>query len=202
MNTFGAAVSLDPAAGRNMPIRPVLDGAFITSPLDLSGTFPAQSKPLLITSTANEAGFGIYNVFGQPVPPTSLQYICDATFGPDRTNVILANPLYSPVLAPDGTCDIRTQLQTIGTDYLWRCSSWSFARSWVQNGGTAYVAQYVLGASYPGNEVVPYCTQPGVVCHQDDIEIVVCDFPLMIPCSFYAAPSLILITLSCFLHTC
>jgi len=42
----------------------------------------------------------------------------------------------------------------------------------VQNGGTAYVGKYLVGATYPGNEGVPYCTQPGIVCHQDDIEIV------------------------------
>jgi hypothetical protein len=69
--------------------------------------------------------------------------------------------------------DARVQLQELGTDYLWRCSAWTFARNWVQNGGTAYVGKYLVGATYPGNGEVPYCIQPGIVCHQDDIEIVV-----------------------------
>lgn len=177
MNTFSAALTLDPATGRNVPIRPVLDGSLITSPLDSSSPdFPSQNKPLLITSVAQEAGFAIYGLFTQPLPQAVLRDVCVATFGVNRTDIILANPLYAPTIAADGTSDIREQLQKIGTDYLWRCSSWSFARSWVQNGGTAYVGEYIVGASYPGNEVVPYCTQPGIVCHQDDIEIVVSNF--------------------------
>lgn len=173
MSTFGAAPTLDPAAGTNVPIRPVLDGSLITFPLDLSGPFPAQNKPLLITSVAQEAGFAIYTFFTQPLPQAILRDISVATFGTNRTDIILANPLYAPTVAPDGTSDIRPLLQTIGTDSLWRCSSWSFARSWVQSGGTAYVGEYIVGASYPGNEVALYCTQPGIVCHQDDIEIIV-----------------------------
>ena len=182
MSTFGAAPTLDPAAGSNVPIRPVLDGSLITSPLDLSGAFPAQNKPLLITSVAQEAGFAIYSYFTQPLPQAVLRDISVATFGTNRTDIILANPLYAPTVAPDGTSDIRPLLQKIGTDSLWRCSSWSFARSWVQSGGTAYVGEYIVGASYPGNEVAPYCTQPGIVCHQDDIEIVVSSFHQRIHC--------------------
>jgi len=55
---------------------------------------------------------------------------------------------------------------------LWKCSSWTFVRNWVANGGKAYVGLYVAGATYPGNEQAPFCTLPGSVCHQDDIEIV------------------------------
>jgi hypothetical protein len=173
-DTYISAARLDPAAGQNEPLRPTLDGSFITVPLDLSGAFPAQDKPLLITTVAQEAGSAIYNIFPQPLPDAALRNICLATFGANRTDIILANTLYTPVFAPDGSSDIRPQLEQIGTDYLWRCSSWSFARSWVQNGGTAFVGEYVVGATYPGNEGISYCTQPGIVCHEGDIEIVVC----------------------------
>ena len=170
METFQTAFTLDPAAGQGEPLRPLLDGSFISAPLDLSGEFPTQIKPLLITTVAQEAGLTIYGLFPQPLPEPALGNICSATFGPNRTGVILANPLYVP---PNGSHDIRPQLEEIGTDSMWRCSSWSFARSWVQNGGTAFVGKYVVGASYPGNGAVSYCSQPGIVCHQDDIEIVV-----------------------------
>lgn len=176
MDTFSAAVNLDPAAGSNEPFRPMLDGSFVTAPLDLSGAFPAQYKSLLITTVAQEAGSAIYTAFPQPLPEAALRTICLATFGANRTDVVLANTLYAPVVAPDGSCDIRPQLEEIGTDYLWRCSSWSFARSWVQNGGTAFVGEYIVGATYPGNEAISYCLQPGIVCHEDDILIVVCSF--------------------------
>jgi len=176
--TFATAVTLDPAAGQNEPFRPVLDGTFITSPLDLSSPFPDQSKRLLITTVAQDAGFAIYSAFPQSLPEPALRPILLATFGTSRTDEIITNPLYTPVIASDGSSDIRPQLQLIGTDYLWRCSSWSFARNWVQSGGTAFVGEYIVGSTYPGNEATPYCTQAGITCHQDDILMVVCLFSL------------------------
>jgi carboxylesterase type B len=171
MDVFDNAINLDPAAGSNEPIRPVLDGSFIISPLDSTAAFPSVSKPVLITSVAQDAGFAIYLGFPSPVPEDEFSLVCNATFGPARTAIVVASPFYPPVNI-DGSVDARVQLQTLGTDYLWRCSGWTFARNWVQHGGTAYVGQFVVGATYPGNEAVPYCTQPGIVCHQDDIEIV------------------------------
>lgn len=173
---YGTAIDLDPAAGRNQPIRPVLDGSFITVPLDSTGAFPSQNKPLLLTTVSHEAAYAIYKSF-PALPEEAFPPICAATFGPDRTDVVINAPFYAPVpSAIDGSVDARVQLQNVGTDYLWKCSSWTFARSWVQHGGSAFVGQYVVGASYPGNEAVPYCSTPGVLCHQDDILIVVCIF--------------------------
>ena len=154
-------------------MRPVLDGSFITTPLDSTAPFPPVRKPLLITSVANEAGPTIYSTFTSPLPESAFSPICQATFlSTQRTDIIVSSPFYS--FPPSGgSIDARIQLQELGTDYIWRCSAWTFARNWVQNGGTAYVGKYLVGATYPGNEEVSYCTQPGIVCHQDDIEIVV-----------------------------
>ena len=85
---------------------------------------------------------------------------------------LLAYPGYQ---VPNGTADARVQLEQIGTDQIWRCPTWTFARSWTQNGGRAFVAHYTLGATYFDNEDVPYCSEAGIVCHEDDIEIVVRD---------------------------
>jgi len=95
-----------------------------------------------------------------------------ATFGDPRTGVLLESKFYTIPVTTNGTTDARVQLERMGTDYLWKCSTWSFARSWVASGGTAYVGLYTVGATYPGNEAVPFCTSSGAVCHQDDIEIV------------------------------
>ncbi|KAF9566309.1 alpha/beta-hydrolase, partial [Agrocybe pediades] len=169
---FGSAADLDPAAGKNQPIRPVLDGSLITSPLDSTRPFPTQTKPLLITTVSEEAAFAIYSSFPDPLPEEAFEPICDATFGEPRTSQIVSSPLYSPIPSVNGDVDARSQLQTLGTDYLWKCSGWTFARNWVGHGGKAYVGQFVVGSTYPGNEAVPFCTQPGIVCHQDDIKIV------------------------------
>ena len=122
---------------------------------------------------ANEAGPAIYGGFTDPLPQSAFLPICQATFlSTERTNIITSSPFYS-FPPSDSVVDARIQLQELGTDYLWRCSAWTFARNWVAHGGTAYVGKYLLGATYPGNEEVPFCTQPGIVCHEDDIEIVV-----------------------------
>ncbi|KAH9483951.1 cAMP-regulated D2 protein [Psilocybe cubensis] len=167
-NAFG----LDPSTGRNVPIRPVLDGSVINTPLDSTKPFPTVSKPVLLTTVTQEAAFAIYSAFTTPLPEQALIPVCDDTFGEERTDVVVSSPHYAVPPGVNGTFDARVQLQTIGTDYLWKCSGWTFARNWVQHGGTAYVGQFVVGASYPGNEAVPYCLTPGVVCHQDDIQIV------------------------------
>jgi carboxylesterase type B len=175
-----AFYDIDPSVGQGEPIRVVHDGVFITSPLDSTAPFPHVSKPLLISTVRDEAAFAIYGAITNPLPSNMLDPVVNATFGSPRTDQIVSSSRYVVPAPPKGstkdTVDARAQLEELGTDYLWRCSSWTFARNWVQNGGSAYVGMYVVGATYPGNEAVPYCTQPGVVCHQDDIEIVVCSF--------------------------
>jgi carboxylesterase type B len=171
MNLFNDAVNLDPSTGIAEPIRPVKDGSFITSPLDATAPFPRETKPLLITNVNNESTFEIFGAFTDPLPMNAFAPIVNQTFGSPRTQTILSSSFYAVNSSASG--DARFNLQVLGTDYLWKCSGWTFARNWVNNGGQAYVGMYVLGATYPGNEQVPACTQPGVVCHQDDIEIVV-----------------------------
>jgi hypothetical protein len=171
MNLFGDAINLDPSAGNAMPIRPVKDGSFITSPLDTTAPFPKETKPLLISTVNNESAYDIFGVFPDPLPLSEFGPLVNATFGTPRTQTILSSSFYA--VNSSGSGDARYNLQVLGTDSLWKCSSWTFARNWVNNGGQAYVGMYVVGATYPGNEQVSACTQPGVVCHQDDIEIVV-----------------------------
>ena len=185
---FNDAMNIDPSTGSFEPIRPVRDGSFITSPLDSTASFPSVSKPVLISTVLNEAGGAIFGQFPQPLPSSLLSPVCEASLGPTRTSTILSSGEYPAVrYAADGTIDARYQLEAIGTDYMWRCSSWTFSRNWVQNGGKAFVGLYTVGASYPGNDAISYCTQPGVVCHQDDIEIVVRLVANFCPCQIYLA---------------
>lgn len=166
-----ASADIDPSISTAEPIRVVRDGSFITTPLDSTAPFPHVSKPLLISTVLNEAGYAIYNSFDTTVPENELGYIVNFTFSSPRTQQIMSSGQYPPQ-GPAATADARVQLQLMGTDYIWKCAAWTFARNWVQNGGQAFVGMYVVGATYPGNNQVPYCTSKGVVCHQDDIEIV------------------------------
>lgn len=172
MSLYYNAPSIAPSAGPAEPIRPVLDGSLLTSPLDNTAPFPTVTKPLMISTVATEAGPDIYGPFPSPLNESLFKPICNASLGPQRTAAIISSPYYAPVKLSDGTVDARAQLQLLGTDQLWRCPSWTFARSWVQHGGKVYVAEYTVGATYPANTGIPFCTQSGSVCHQDDIMIV------------------------------
>lgn len=166
---FFQAMFLNPAAGQGEPIRPVHDGKLITNTLTTSSPFPHVSKPILVTTVLNEAGPTIYEMFSSPVPPPDSVQIIYGLLGSPRADTILASQRY----ATQTTGDARPSLEKLGTDYLWKCASWTFSRSWASNGGNTYVGLYVIGATYPTNAGFPFCTTNGSVCHQDDIQIVV-----------------------------
>ncbi|PCH37718.1 alpha/beta-hydrolase [Wolfiporia cocos MD-104 SS10] len=172
-NLIGNASYLCPASGSE-PMRPVRDGVLITSPLDSTAPFPAVSKPLLLTTVLDEAMLTIYGEFPDPIGTAVYVEVVDDAFGQPRAGRLLSTSEYivEASSTADVTTDARPQLQTMGTDQVWRCATWTFARNWVSNGGTVYVGLYVVGATYPGNSAVPECLDSGSVCHQDDIEIV------------------------------
>ena len=157
-------------------MRPVHDGVLITSTLDSSSPFPQVSKPIILSTVMNEAGPTIYGSFPSPIYASTYEEIVYSSFEEPEANNILAYPDYQvPSYTDDQPTDSRIQLEQLGTDEIWRCPTWTFARSWTQNGGSAFVAHYTVGATYPDNEDIPYCSEAGVVCHEDDIEIVVRD---------------------------
>ncbi|KAI0282702.1 Alpha/Beta hydrolase protein [Russula brevipes] len=115
----------------------------------------------------------IYGWFTTPMDTSLYTAVVRSAFEEPRASNLLAFPGYQvPVLADGQTADARVQLEKMGTDQVWRCATWTFARNWIQNGGRAFVAQYTIGATYPDNQGNAFCSGTGVVCHEDDIEIV------------------------------
>jgi len=169
---YSQAMSLDPAAGQGEPIRPVRDGKLITHTLTTSSPFPQVSKPILVTTVADEAGPAIYGYFDSPVSEQDFFRSVYGTFGDSTGDVVLRSQYYT-VQIRGGAFDARPSLKKMGTDSLWRCASWTFSRTWASKGGTVYAGVYVLGATYPTNRKIAFCTSSGSVCHQDDIQIVV-----------------------------
>jgi len=170
---FNNAMSIDSSATWEEPMRPVHDGVLIASTLDSSSPFPQVSKPIILSTVANEAGPAIYGSIPSPIDASTYESIVQSSFGEPGASNLLAYPGYQ---VPNGQpTDARIQLEQMGTDQIWRCPTWTFARSWTQNGGSAFVAHYTVGATYPDNNGVPYCSGADVVCHEDDIEIVVRD---------------------------
>ena len=133
----------------------------------------------MISTVLNDAGPAIYISFPEPLSESDFRPICNASLGPARTSSIIGSNFYGPVVLLDEAVDARDQLQLLGTDQMWKCASWTFARNWARHGGTAYVGLFTVGATYPPNTKIPFCGQTGNVCHQDDIMIVVgfCSLP-------------------------
>ncbi|KAI0340606.1 alpha/beta-hydrolase [Trametopsis cervina] len=169
-NLINTAMTLDLSTGIGEPIRLVKDGSLITTPLDSTAPFPSVSKPILLSTVKNEAGLSI---FGSVPAITASTYVStlSSSFGDDGSTKILDNSNYA-ALNSSSDEDQRPVLEKLGTDQIWRCPTWTFARNWVGHGGKAFVGLYDVGASYPGNSGVEFCTEPGIICHQDDIEIV------------------------------
>jgi len=168
------AVDIDPSATRAEPMRPVYDGTLITSTLDSTTPFPKVSKPVILSTVVNEAAPTIYGLFTDPMNLSSYEAVVRASLEEPRASNLLTSPYYRvPVLRDGRATDARVELEKLGSDQVWRCATWTFARSWTQHGGKAYVALYTVGATYPDNQAIPYCTEAHVVCHEDDIQIVV-----------------------------
>ncbi|KAI0053905.1 alpha/beta-hydrolase [Auriscalpium vulgare] len=166
-------INIDASATIEEPMRPVHDGTLITSTLDSTTPFPSVSKPVLVTTVQNEAGPAIYTAFQDPIAASFFDEVVQGSFEEPRASNLLASTNYAvPVLADGQAADARVQLEAMGTDQVWRCASWSFARSWATHGANAFVGLYTVGSTYPDNTGVPFCTQSGSVCHEDDIEIV------------------------------
>ncbi|KAF7311334.1 Carboxylic ester hydrolase [Mycena kentingensis (nom. inval.)] len=166
LSLSNAAMDIDESTGVGEPIRPVRDNKLVTTPLDLTAPFPSQSKPLLLTTVKNEAGPTIFGMFDSALPSAATSLVCDASLGADRTSLVADSGFYDFSLS-----DIRAPLEALGTDYMWRCPTHSLARQWVAKGGKAFVGEFVTGATYPGNDAIPFCAAGGI-CHQDDIFIV------------------------------
>ena len=172
---FMSAPQIDPAAGAFEPMRPVRDTSLIDTSLTSSTPFPSVSKNVLITTVKDEAGNAIFSINPDFVSQTDFPNVVNGTFGEPRTSQLLASGQYAPPQSATNNgsdADARLQLVDLGTDYMWRCPSWTFARSWSAHGGQTYVGEYTLGSKYPANAGVDFCQEAGSVCHEDDIQIV------------------------------
>jgi Carboxylesterase family len=155
-------------------MRPVHDGTLITSTLDSTTPFPWVSKTIILSNVLNEAGPTTFHTFPDPMNTSLYSTVVHASIEEPKASNLLASPYYQvPVLANNQAADARVELEKLGTDEVWRCPTWTFARSWTRHGGKVFVGLYTIGATYPDNEGIPFCTETGSVCHEDDIEIVV-----------------------------
>jgi hypothetical protein len=159
---------IDITTAGSQPIRVVHDGQFIQYTLTGS-SFPSTLKPIALTTVNMEAGPAIYNSNITPTPASGWDQSLAPSFSPQEIQEIDGSGFYT---FPPNSPDIRPQLVNLGTDQIWRCPTWTFARAWAQHGGSAYTGVFDVGTVYPDSASLPFCSATNV-CHEGDIEIVV-----------------------------
>ncbi|KAG8712136.1 hypothetical protein FRC11_000948 [Ceratobasidium sp. 423] len=164
-----------PVTNGGTPMRPFHDGQLLQHTLT-GNSFPATAdlKPVLVLTVKDEAGSSI----GQNLPAGFPTAYFDSTvsqfYDTDRTSKIVSSDNYNPDSygAQAGYPDddkTRTALSQLFTDGYWRCPGWTFGRGWASKGGNVYTGEFQVGATYPPNQDISFCS--GKVCHQDDIYI-------------------------------
>jgi carboxylesterase type B len=156
------------------PIRIVHDGSFVTTTLTGS-SFPSTLKPIVVTTVNKEAGPAILAQHSDAVPGSDWDDIIDSSF-PVNPDMVLSSTWY-PAPA-DSVVDTRPELITLGTDQIWRCPTWTLARTWASLGGAVYTGVINIGNVYVDSIGNPFCDETDV-CHEGDIEILVCLFFLL-----------------------
>lgn len=173
----GVAYGVDPSVGNGEPLRPTVDGTTIK--YTLTTTFPPTKRPILMTTNKNEGGQAVGQWFPQGYSTDAFLPAIQSTLGNDRAATVNNSPYYNPTgsnlvqpYVQNGDVT-RQAFDRVGTDQSWRCENWAFARRWTAAGGTAYVGVFQIGATYPTNAQVDYCTTPlggaNPVCHEDEI---------------------------------
>ena len=107
-----------------------------------------------MTTTKNEGGSAVQQLFPVPVPPSNKTLVSALTalVGEDRAEAIAKVPAYtSSVGGADG---MRGTFEKIVTDGVWRCPNRAAARSWAKAGGKVWVAEWLAGSTYPTNTAV------------------------------------------------
>jgi hypothetical protein len=134
----------------------------------------------MLTTNKNEAGFTAASLPDGLITASNYDpWIVQPALGSSRASTFLSAPYYNPnnpnlVQPYDNDEDLYKQvIDRSGTDQMWKCAGWDFAKRWTGAGGKIWVGEFELGATYAGSEGLPYCTNKGRVCHQDEIYILV-----------------------------
>lgn len=135
---------------------------------------PPSALPLLVTTTANEAGSVTQSLFPEPVPvpranETYLQTL-NLLVGPERARVIVNSSYYalpSNSTASGDDDSFRKTFERLVTDGEWRCANRYMARKWAEGGGKVWVGEWTKRVGYVSN-AAGYCAKKdrGMVCHE------------------------------------
>ncbi|KAK0519510.1 hypothetical protein OC834_007355 [Tilletia horrida] len=184
------ASGADPSLPAGEPFRPVF-GSYIPRSLErgLAARTVSLSKPVLFSTVKNEAGSQVGTLF-EPTSagdstltlrangyPLDLATAAGLAFNAGRGQKAVGAAAYAFNTSSSGADSLRSQLELISTDGLWRCATQTNAINAQKTGAKVWLAQTNIGATYPSNANIDYCLKPGVVCHEDDIFLLFGTYP-------------------------
>ena len=195
-----AAQAIDAAVAVSEVWRPFA-GSLTGAPFETNPeTSSSAGKPIIFTNVENEAGSVIGSMLmPTPVGASSAQLIAypvdmtreqllEQMFNGGRAALLASAAAYGmsanvSLYTPPGpvqpfansTDGLRRNLETILTQGMFTCATWSNAQRYAANpASSVYVALFEKGLTYPSNNGNDYCDQ-GRVCHEDDILLLFTD---------------------------
>jgi carboxylesterase type B len=91
-----------------------------------------------------------------------------AVIGPSRAETISSSPFFT--FDPSDPDTTRDTLSAVGTLFFWTCSNQFISLAYTSQ-ANVYLYQLQVGFTFPDNEDDGMCLKSGVVCHEDDIEL-------------------------------
>jgi carboxylesterase type B len=154
LTLFGAAAGIDGSAGESEPWRPVHDGVLITSPLDSTAPFPHVTKPVLVTSVANDAAEAVFAAFPNAVVGAAgyraaLDGVLGGTRGDDAVPTTRSGRARRAPADRDSDYRLCVPLCRVDICAQLGCARWDGVRGRVPSrlGGSAKPADPVLPAA-------------------------------------------------------
>lgn len=151
-----------------------------------AAAFSSGAKKIVLTTISNEAGATAGSLFAKTTAhATELRYAhadntsfplavaLDRFFNQGRGDAMMKSSAYSKERETfSGTDDgLRTMLEIGATDGLWRCPTQRNAHQLASH-GSVWLAEHMLGYTYPSNSAVSYCRASDKHCHEDDIYLI------------------------------
>ncbi|KAJ3054004.1 hypothetical protein HK097_002881 [Rhizophlyctis rosea] len=150
---------------------PMIDGVVITDHFHnlLKKGSGFNKSPAIWTSLNNDAGLFVSAQFPDPVPgPYAFALLAQQFNSTDLATAVLANPVYQFDM---NSADARLSISLVVNDLQFACPSRYLARALEAAGGSARVAEWVVGKRILGLEGVlnPTLCNDEYFCHIDDL---------------------------------
>jgi len=152
-----------------LPFTPTIDGDEITeNPVDAVSSGKFNKVPIIMGTVADEGILFIYQGWPTPLPWYSYDAVIGAIFG---IHALKVGKLY-----PTGRInDTREQLSRLAGDYIFTCSTRSFAKKISEFNIPVYLYNFNHSISFNsawGNTSYAMCKKPYAVCHASELPFV------------------------------